>query len=186
MRQKIQIVKDADGRKTVFIHDQIFKGKRTISWQEVEAYLKLFVGDVCVVESTDDEIYIGAKLPDEYAHSEYTETLRGNKLKAKANAVQGIHEMIEIAENKRFVQNFKKKHHNDAKNGWYRYDTRFALPIYNSENEIERYNVFNATLIVNHGKNNRLYLYDVINIKKGTEQPTLELNQVVNDPVPSQ
>ena len=108
MRQRIQIVKDTDGRKTVFIHDQIFKGKRTISWREVEAYLKLFVGDVCVVESTEDEIYIGSKLPDEYTNSNYTKALKGASIKVKANAAQGIHEMIEIAENKRFVQNFKK------------------------------------------------------------------------------
>ena len=177
MRQRIQIVKDTDGRKTVFIHDQIFKGKRTISWCEVEAYLKLFVGDVCVVESTEDEIYTGSKLPDEYTNSNYTKALKGANIKVKANAAQGIHEMIEIAENKRFVQNFKKKHHNDAKYGWYRYDTRFALPVYNSENEIDRYNVFNATLIVNHGKNNRLYLYDVINIKKEPSKPLKHLSK---------
>ena len=33
-------------------------------------------------------VYIGMKLPEEYAHSNYTNTLKGVSAKAKANATQ--------------------------------------------------------------------------------------------------
>ena len=46
-------------------------------------------------------------LPDEYAHSEYTSTLRGTNAKAKANAAQGLGEMLEIAFNGEVTPNKK-------------------------------------------------------------------------------
>ena len=36
-------IEDLDGNKIVFIHDIIFKGKRSIKWEDVEEYLKQFV-----------------------------------------------------------------------------------------------------------------------------------------------
>lgn len=65
----------------------------------------------------------------------------------------------------------KKKHWRNAKYGWYRYDSRFALPIYDETGEIVRYNVFHASLIVRHSEDNKLYLYDILDIKKRNEQP---------------
>ena len=50
--------------------------------------------------------------------------------------------MIEIATNSAFEENHKSKHNRDAKNGWYRYDTRFAIPIYSDNDELERYNIY--------------------------------------------
>ena len=38
--------------------------------------------------------------------------------------------MIEIATNKKTRANDKEKHKKDAKFGWYKYDLRFALPVY--------------------------------------------------------
>lgn len=67
--------------------------------------------------------------------------MRGGNAKAKANAVQGIPQLIEMADNKRFVNNYEKKHEKDAKYEWYRYDSRFSLPI-SVNGQIERYNVF--------------------------------------------
>lgn len=43
-------------------------------------------------------------MPDEYAHSEYTRVLKGANAKAKANAAQGIPELIEIATEKRHTK----------------------------------------------------------------------------------
>ena len=63
-------------------------------------------------------------LPDEYSGSNYTAKLKGALAKAKANAAQGIPEMIEIAENRRFQENLERKHNKNAKYGWYRYDSR--------------------------------------------------------------
>ncbi|MBQ8166480.1 MAG: hypothetical protein IJZ96_05515 [Lachnospiraceae bacterium] len=87
-------------------------------------------------------VYIGSDLPDEYAHSIYTKRLKGGSAKAKANLVQGLPELIEIAVGKRYSENSKEKHTWDAKYGWYRYDSKFALPIFDENGEIEIYNVF--------------------------------------------
>ena len=37
---------------------------------------------------------------------------------------------------------FKEKHNKDAKFGWYRYESRFALPVFDESGEVERYNAF--------------------------------------------
>ena len=86
--------------------------------------------------------------------------------KAKANAVQGLPEMIAIASHKRFKENLKEKHISNAKYGWYRYDTKFALPVYNEKQTLERFNVFSAVLLIRHAHDGKLYLYDLVNIKK--------------------
>ena len=114
MERKVNVVEDLDGNKIVFIHDIRFKGKRSVEWDDVEAYLRQFVG----------EMY-------------YTKILKGANAKAKANAAQGLPEMIEIAKEKKFKQNFKEKHDKDAK-------------------------------YVRHAFDDKLYLYDIMNIKKET------------------
>ena len=168
MERKVNIVEDLDGNKIVFIHDIRFKGKRSVEWSDVEEYLKQYVGEVYIIEDTNDMVYIGAELPDEYAHSNYTKLLRGANAKAKANAVQGLPELIEIATEKAHKENFKEKHNKDAKYGWYRYESRFALPVFDEDGEVERYNVFHVIMIVRHAENGKMYLYDIIKIKKET------------------
>ncbi len=78
--------------------------------------------------------------------------------------------MIEIATSKTFEDNKKNKHSRHAKNGWYRYDTRFALPVYDENGDVERYNVFSARLLIRHASSGKMYLYDVLEIKKRNEQ----------------
>ena len=58
------------------------------------------------------------------------------------------------------------KHKRDAKFGWYRYDSRFALPVYSEKGELERYNVFHASMLIRHASDGKMYLYDIIDIKK--------------------
>ena len=168
MQRKVNVVEDLDGNKIVFIHDIIFKGKRSIEWTEVEEYLKQFVGESFVIEDTKDMLYVGSDFPDEYTHSNYTKLLRGANAKAKANAAQGLSELIEIATHKAHKDNFKEKHNKDAKYGWYKYESRFALPVFDSEGEVERYNVFQVIMIVRHAEDERMYLYNIMNIKKET------------------
>ena len=165
MQRKVNVVEDLDGNKIVFIHDIIFKGKRSIEWTEVEEYLKQFVGESFVIEDTKDMLYVGSDFPDEYTHSNYTKLLRGANAKAKANAAQGLSELIEIATHKAHKDNFKEKHNKDAKYGWYKYESRFALPVFDSEGEVERYNVFQVIVIVRHAEDERMYLYNIMNIK---------------------
>ena len=86
--------------------------------------------------------------------------------KAKANAVQGIPEMIEIATGKYYEENRKEKHSKDAKYGWYKYESKFALPVYDREGNVERYNIFNVLMVMRCSKEHKMYLYDIIEIKK--------------------
>ena len=56
----------------------------------------------------------------------------------------------------------------DAKYGWYKYESRFALPVFADDGEVERYNVFHVAMILRHDKDGKKYLYDIMNIKKET------------------
>ena len=92
--------------------------------------------------------------------------------KAKANAVQGIPELIQIASNREYSENVKKKHAKDAKLGWYRYDVRFALPVYDDKSgELIRHNIFFTRMLVRHDADGKKYLYDFLGIKKETSSP---------------
>ena len=168
MEQNVKIVDDLVGNKVVVIQDIRFKGKRTIKWSDVEKYLKQYVGEAHIIKSTNDLVYIGADLPDEYTHSNYTRILKGTNAKAKANATQGLPELLMSASEKEYEENRKEKHSQDAKYGWYSYVTRFALPVYGENENIERYNVFQAIILVRHAEDGKLYLYDIIKIKKET------------------
>jgi len=89
MQRKVDVVEDLKGNKIVFIHDIRFKGRQAIEWNDVEGYLKQYVGEAYIIESTNDMVYIGTDLPEEYAHSNYTNALKGANAKAKANADKG-------------------------------------------------------------------------------------------------
>jgi hypothetical protein len=171
MDRKVSIIEDLEGKKTVVIYDIRFKGKRAINWDDVRNYLKMYVGELYAIEQSDEAIYIGSDLPNEYTGSEYTYKLKGATAKAKANASQGIPEMLEIAKGGNFRENKEEKHNRNAKYGWYRYDSRFALPVYDENGTVERYNVFHASLIIRHSEDGKKYLYDVIDIKKETSNP---------------
>jgi len=166
MERKVDVIEDLDGKKTVFIHDIVFKGRQDIDWKTVELYLKQYVGKFFRIEDSNEVVYLGTDLPDEYAHSKYTRMLRGTNAKAKANAAQGIPELLEVATNRQFEENRKEKHDSDAKYGWYSYDSRFAVPVFGDDSEIERYNVFRAAILIRHAQDGKKYLYDIMKIKK--------------------
>ena len=168
-QRNVAVIQDVDGNNIVFINDIIFKGKRSITWSDVEEYLRRYVGEFYSIVETGDIVYIGTDLPDEYVGSNYTKHIKGTV--AKANAAQAIPEIIEIATSKTVEENKKEKHSRNAKNGWYRYDTRFALPVYDESGEVERYNVFSARLLIRHAASGKMYLYDVLEIKKETSKP---------------
>ena len=171
MDRNVSINTDLNGRKVVMINDIRFKGKRKIDWTDVENYLKKYIGDIYEIEDTQEKIYIGKDLPDEFSGSEDTSRLKGALAKAKANEAQAIPELIEIAINKRYKENLSVKHKSNAKYGWYRYDSRFALPVYGENGEMERYNVFCVEILIRHADDKRKYLYDLVNIKKETSTP---------------
>ena len=166
--RNITVIQDINGNNVVMINDIIFKGKQSINWNDVEQYLRKYVGEFYTIAGTNEVIYIGTDFPDEYAHSEYTRILKGGNAKAKANAAQGIPELIEIATEKRVTPNTKPKHLKDAKYGWYRYESRFALPVFDEHDELVRYNVFHVAMVIRHCEDDKKYLYDIMNIKKET------------------
>ena len=170
--RNVNIVCDEEGKKIVLIHDIRFKGKKKEEWDEVEKYLIEYVGSYHEIEESSDIIYIDSDFPDEYASSESRLALKGAVAKAKANASQGIPEIIQIATNESYSINTKKKHEKDAKFGWYRYSVRFALPVYDDKSgELVRYNIFSARMLVRHAEDGKKYLYDLLAIKKETSSP---------------
>lgn len=58
----IDIITDEDGRKIVVITDIRFKGKRNIDWEDVENYLKEYVGKCYEDVETADQVFIGNDL----------------------------------------------------------------------------------------------------------------------------
>ena len=118
--------------------------------------IKKYVGEIYTIVSTGDVVYIGSDLPKEYTGSKYTNSIKGTNAKAKANAATGIRE------------NNEDKHRRDGKNGWYRYDSKFALPVYDDNGKVERYNIFHASVLIRHSNDGKMYLYDIIDIKKET------------------
>ena len=113
MDKKISVISDLDGKKIVVISDIRFKGKRNINWEEVEQYLKEYIGDCYEVVETSDQVYIGSDFPGELKGSGDTKRLYGANAKAKANATQGIPMLLQCATNRRWQENFKGKHNVD-------------------------------------------------------------------------
>jgi len=171
LKKNVNIITDPDGRKFVMINDVRFRAKRREDWEEVEKYLKEYVGKCYEVLETSEKVYIGKDFPDEFVHGKDKTILKGPNAKAKANAAQAVGELIQIANNKSSAPDYNSKHGNKAKFGWYRYDTRIALPIYNSNNELERYNIYNLRMLVRHDKDGKIYLYDFLRTKKETSSP---------------
>ena len=169
--RNVSIVRDADGNNIVLINDILFKSRRSIDWDEIEQILRKFIGEYHEIAETAEKVYIGSDFPDEFTHSKYTKAIKGANEKAKANVITAIGELIQIADNKAEFPDYDRRHGNKAKNGWYRYDTRFGIPVYSELGEIERYNIFRARMLVRCDENNKLYLYDVVQIKKETSTP---------------
>lgn len=167
----ISIVEDSDGKSLVLINDVRFKSRRKIDWRMIETYLKEYIGTYHEIQETAERVYIGVDFPDEFCHSLDTKNLKGANEKAKANLTNAIGELIEIAVNKKEYPDFDNKHGSKARYGWYRYDTRFGLPVYNEEGELERYNIYNVRMLVRCDQNGKLYLYDFVRTKKETSKP---------------
>ena len=156
--RNVSVIHDLEGKKIVIIHDIRFRGKRKINWKEVEQYLKRYIGEVYEIMDSADIVYVGKDFADEYSGSQDTARLKGALAKAKA-------------ENRRHKGNLNPKHQRDAKFGWYRYDSRFGLPVYGEDGELERYNIFHVEMLIRHDADGKRYLYDVVNIKKETGTP---------------
>ncbi len=162
MEKNINVIKDLDGRKIVLINDVRFKSRRSFNWDDIEEYLKEYIGQFYEILETSEKIYIGSDFPDEFTGSEDRIRTKGANLRAKANAATAIDGLIKIATNKKAYPDYNAKHKKRAENGWYRYNTRFGLPVYDEEGNLLRYNIFSARMLVRCDNYEKLYLYDFV------------------------
>ena len=155
MNKSVSIITDLDGSKIALINDIRFKSRKGIDWNEVEQYLKEYIGEYFEISETSEKIYIGSDFPDEFSHSNDTKGLKGANMKAKANITPAIGELIQIASEK----------------AQYRYNTRFGIPVYDEDGNLERYNIFSTRMLVRCDADGKLYLYDLVRTKKETSKP---------------
>ena len=55
----------------------VFKNKQNIPWDDVESFLKGFIGEEITVKAYGDIIRVPGDFPDEFTESRYTKKLRG-------------------------------------------------------------------------------------------------------------
>ncbi len=80
-RYRIELSRN--GKSIVIINDIRFKGKRKINWDEVEIYLKEYVGNCYEIAESSEKVYIGSDFPDEFAKAKDAMILNGTNAKAK-------------------------------------------------------------------------------------------------------
>ncbi len=84
------IIHDAQGNNVVVIDTIRFKGRQHINWEDIENYLKLYVGCHYEIIETSEKVYIGSDFPKELKGAVDTKALKGTNAKAKANATQKL------------------------------------------------------------------------------------------------
>lgn len=143
----------------VVIKDNIFNNMKPGQKKHkyISDYIKQHIGEMYTIIESGQKVYIGKDLPGEFTQSKYTQGIDSRDRYAKNQSIQNVGELIEIATNKRWEKAKHKKHSTDAKYGFYKYTTRFALP--NGE-------VYTADLVIRNDANGKKYLYDMIGIKK--------------------
>lgn len=141
----------------------------TRDFKAAEAYLKTLVDadhPFSTILADAHPVYVGKDLPGEYKSSEYTKTMKPALRKIKMQAATNLDEMLLLAENGEWRENVKPKHSKDAQNGWYRYDTQFAVPILNAKKAIDHYTVYGGTLLIRNDADGKSYLYDLLDVEK--------------------
>lgn len=152
-------------KQYIRLENIVFKGKRNINWDDVERYLKKYIGQTYIVNLYGDQICVNWNFINEFVGSKYTKSLRGSLVKIKANLVTILPQVIEAAYDRRWVPNKDDKHKNNASKGWYRYSINFELPVQAVDDEKIRWNKYIATIVV-RWNDSGLYIHDIINIKK--------------------
>ncbi len=129
-----------------------------------------------IINSDAQPVYIGKDFPGEYIHSQYTQGMRSALRNVKMQAVTDLKDMVLLAKNGEWQENLEDKHKVDAANGWYRYDTEFAVPIRNVKGEVTHYTIYTAVLLIRNDADGKSYLYDMLD---------LDEKKKVNNSVPS-
>lgn len=143
--------------------------KDTRDYSVAEAYLKTLVNTehpFSTILMDAQPVYIGKDLPGEYRGSKYTQGMEAKLRLVKMQAATNLDEMLLLAENGEWHENIKEKHKVDAKNGWYRYSTQFAVPVLDIKKSVDHYTVYSGTLLIRNDADGKSYLYDLLDIKK--------------------
>lgn len=69
------------------VNEILFKGKRSINWNDVENYVRKYHGNKVKIISSNEEIQIDSKFADEFCWSNDSKRLRGALAKAKSKCV---------------------------------------------------------------------------------------------------
>ena len=182
-------IRQLDGKATVVLDTQ----NDTRDYKAAETYLKTLVNTAKPFSTilTDAlPVYIGKDLPSEYKGSEYTLGMNRALREVKMQAATNLDEMLLLAENGEWRENVKDKHRRDAQNGWYRYETQFAVPVLNAKKAVDHYTVYSGTLLIRNDADGKSYLYDMIDVekKKVISSPSFsaQAHSDVFEPKPSQ
>lgn len=163
--ERFQIREASDGKPVVVVTGNIFDGHSgEKSVDVIYKYLKGHIGEVYSLIESGQKVYIGKDLPGEYTRSKYTQNAGQYVKSIKNQAAQNIGEMVEIATNRRWEKNRKQKHARNAKYGFYKYDTRFAVKM-----GTNGYTVYDATVVIRNSENGKKYLYDIVKIKRDND-----------------
>lgn len=158
-------IKNIDGRLMTVIDTQ----NDTRDFKAAEAYLKTLVNTehpFSTILMDAQPVFVGKDLPGEYKSSEYTKTMKPALRKIKMQAATNLDEMLLLAENGEWRENVKPKHAKDAQNGWYRYDTEFAVPVLDAKKTVDHYTVYGGTLLIRNDADGKSYLYDLLDVQK--------------------
>ncbi len=158
-------IRNIDGRLMTVIDTQ----NDTRDFKAAEAYLKTLVNTdhpFSTILMDAQPVYVGKDLPGEYRSSEYTKSMLSKLRDVKMQAATNLDEMLLLAENGEWRENVKPKHAKDARNGWYRYDTEFAIPILNAKKAVDHYTVYGGTLLIRNDADGKSYLYDLLDVQK--------------------
>ena len=58
MNKSVSIITDLDGSKIALINDIRFKSRKGIDWNEVEQYLKEYIGEYFEISETSEKISV--------------------------------------------------------------------------------------------------------------------------------
>lgn len=158
-------IRNIDGRLMTVIDTR----NDTRDFKAAEAYLKTLVNTehpFSTILMDAQPVFVGKDLPGEYKSSEYTKTMKPALRKIKMQAATNLDEMLLLAENGEWRENVKPKHAKDAQNGWYRYDTEFAVPVLDAKKTVDHYTVYGGTLLIRNDADGKSYLYDLLDVEK--------------------
>lgn len=82
-----------------------------------------------------------------------------------------IAELVQSLSEIKHFTNCDDRHASDAPNGWYRGTVNFSLPITDDKGHIIGKNIFRGRMVIRCNSDNKLYLYDIVTIKKKCSTP---------------